>query len=36
MASIVQELGFSNPTYFYKIFGAKYEVTPKAYRQEKH
>lgn len=29
-----EDLGFSNHTYFYKIFKAQYGVTPKAYREK--
>ena len=32
--SIMEDLGFSNHTYFYKIFKAQYGVTPKAYREK--
>ncbi|MDO5517808.1 MAG: AraC family transcriptional regulator, partial [Clostridium sp.] len=32
VVAILEEIGYENPTYFYKIFKEKYGVTPKEYR----
>lgn len=32
--SIMEELGFSNHTYFYRLFKSQYGLTPKAYREK--
>lgn len=34
ITQIIEEVGYENLTYFYKIFKAKYNMTPKDYRKE--
>ena len=34
IAQIIEEVGYENLTYFYKIFKARYNMTPKDYRKE--
>ena len=34
ITQIIEEVGYENLTYFYKIFKAKYKMTPKDYRNE--
>ena len=33
ITQIIEEVGYENLTYFYKIFKAKYNMTPKDYRK---
>lgn len=35
IGAIMQELGYSNRTYFYRIFKEKFGMTPQAYRKDK-